>query len=78
VQLLLAPADGEAMRRARLADQVLRVLDGHLAGRDFLVAGRYTIADIAVYGHTHRAGSLEDVMPYGANAAPGAGRSICS
>jgi glutathione S-transferase len=96
----LAPADAEARRRSRLAGEVLRVLDGHLSQRDFLVAGRYTIADIAVYGYTHRAaeagvalepfpgvtgwierveaqpGHIEDVMPYGANAVPGAGRSI--
>jgi glutathione S-transferase len=36
----LAPADAEARRRSRLAGEVLRVLDGHLSQRDFLVAGR--------------------------------------
>jgi glutathione S-transferase len=70
-----------------------------MAERDFLVGDRYSIADIAVYGYSHRAeeagfdlapyphlrawftrvesqpGYLEDVEPYGANAAPGAGRS---
>jgi glutathione S-transferase len=90
----------EAERRGQGAREVLRLLDEHLATRDFFVGGRYTIADIAVYGYTHRAheaaidldpypnvrawfarveqqpGYIEDVEPYGANAAPGAGRSI--
>jgi len=90
----------EAVRRAEGAGDVLRVLDTHLTGRAFLAGERYTIADIAVYGYTHRAheaqldlepypnvrawlarverqpGYMEDVTPYGANAAPGKGRSI--
>jgi glutathione S-transferase len=92
--------DPEAIRRREAADGVLRLLDEHFATRVFAVAERYTIADIALYGYTHRAGEagidlgpfrhvrawlarveqqpryLEDVAPYGANAAPGAGRSI--
>jgi glutathione S-transferase len=94
------PEHPEAVQRAALADGVLRLLDDHLATREFLVADRYTIADIAVYAYSHRAGEaqidltpyphvrawfarverqagyLEDIEPYGANAAPGAGRSI--
>jgi glutathione S-transferase len=90
----------EAIRRREAAQDVLRLLDEHLATRDFFVGGRYTIADIAIYGYTHRAHEagidldpygnvrawfarveqqpayVEDVEPYGANAAPGAGRSI--
>ena len=31
-------------------------MEGHLAGREFLVGGRYTIADIALYAYTHVAG----------------------
>jgi len=31
----------------------LGVMEGHLAGRDFFVADRYTIADIALYAYTH-------------------------
>jgi glutathione S-transferase len=96
----LAPTDDDARRRRDAAAEVLRLLDDHLAGRTFLVGGRYTIADVAVYGYTHRAyeaqldlepyanvrawlelveqqpGYIEDVAPYGANAARGAGRSI--
>jgi glutathione S-transferase len=96
----LKPGDADAVRRKEGALEVLRLLDEHLATRDFLVGGRYTIADIAVYGYSHLAheagidmepyanlrawferveqqpGYLEDVEPYGANAAPGAGRSL--
>lgn len=96
----LRPEDPDAVGRARWAGEVLRLLEDHLAGRELLVGGGYTIADIAVYGYVHRAheagidlapypavrawigrveaqpGHMEDVEPYGANAAPGAGRSI--
>ena len=96
----LAPSDPEAVRRKEQAGEVLRLLDDHLATRDFFVGGRYTIADIAIYGYSHRAHEagiemepyrnlrawferleqqpryIEDVAPYGSNAAPGAGRSI--
>jgi glutathione S-transferase len=96
----LRPDDPDAVGRARVGGEVLRLLNGHLEEQEFLVAGAYTIADIAVYGYTHRAheagldlapypgvsawigrvqaqpGYMEDVAPYGANAVPGAGRSI--
>jgi len=96
----LSETDPDAVRRREEADQVLRLLDGQLFARSFLVGERYTVADIAVYGYTHRAGEagidldpypnvrawltrveeqpgyMEDVAPYGANAAPGAGASI--
>ena len=94
------PDHPEAVRRREGAVEVLQFLDEHLAEDEFLVGGRYTIADIAVYGYSHRAeeaqldlepypnlrawfervesqpGYTEDVEPYGANAAPGAGQSI--
>jgi len=94
------PDDPDALRRRDGSYAVLRFLDDHLATREYFVGDRYTIADVAVYGYTHRAheagielapyanvrawlerverqpGYLEDVAPYGANAAPGAGRSI--
>ena len=34
-------------------DQALGVMEQHLATRDFFVAGRYSIADIALYAYTH-------------------------
>jgi glutathione S-transferase len=33
--------------------QALQVMDTHLAAHDFFAAGRYTIADIALYAYTH-------------------------
>jgi glutathione S-transferase len=96
----LAPDDADAVRRRQGAYEVLGLLEDHLATREFFVGGRYTIADIAIYGYTHLAheagidmqryanlcawfnrveqqpGYIEDVEPYGANAAPGAGRSL--
>jgi glutathione S-transferase len=96
----LTPEEADAVRRKEGSLEVLRLLDDHLAKREFFVGGRYTIADIAIYGYTHLAheagidmqpyanvrawferveqqpGYIEDVEPYGANAAPGAGRSL--
>ena len=43
-----APDSPEAEARRTNAYEVLRILDAHLATRDFLVAGRYTIADLSV------------------------------
>jgi glutathione S-transferase len=94
------PGDEAALERRAIAEEVLALLEGHLAARTFLVGGRYSIADIAVYAYTHCArealidlepypsvrawiarvegqpGWFDDIAPYGANAAPGAGRSI--
>lgn len=96
----LTPDEPAAVRRKEGSLEVLRLLDEHLATREFFVGGRYTIADIAIYGYSHLAheagiemepyahlrawferveqqpGYIEDVEPYGANAAPGAGRSL--
>jgi glutathione S-transferase len=52
----LTSSDRDAERRRKGALEVLRALDDHLATREFLVGAGYTIADIAVYGYTHRAG----------------------
>ncbi|MDO3384936.1 glutathione S-transferase family protein [Gilvimarinus sp. SDUM040013] len=41
----------EAKRKAGYA--ALRVMDTHLAGNPYLVAGQYSIADIALYAYTH-------------------------
>jgi glutathione S-transferase len=43
----------EAARRRAGGHEVLELLDAHLARRAYLVAGRYTIADTAVYGYAH-------------------------
>ena len=51
----LQPSEPEAIRRRESGHDVLRLLDDHLALRDFFVGDRYTVADIAVYGYTHRA-----------------------
>jgi glutathione S-transferase len=44
-------SDAEAKRRGGVA--ALTAMEGHLTGREFLVADRYTIADIALYAYTH-------------------------
>jgi glutathione S-transferase len=44
--------DEVAARRARGYD-ALAVMEHHLHHRDFFAAGRYTIADIALYAYTH-------------------------
>ncbi len=49
----IASGDADAMRRRSAGEELLGILDGHLSGREFLAADRYTIADIAVYGYTH-------------------------
>ena len=45
-------------------------MEGHLVDRDFFVAARYTIADIALYAYTHVAeqGGF-DLAPYPAIGA---------
>ena len=48
----------EERRRAlaakrRLGYDALDVMERHLAGDDFFVGGRYTVADIALYAYTH-------------------------
>jgi glutathione S-transferase len=49
----LAPDSDRAERRRAGGHEVLRFLDEHLAERPFLVADRYTIADVAVYAYSH-------------------------
>ena len=43
----------------------LEVMESHLAGKDYFAAGRYTIADMALYAYTHVAdqGGF-DLAPY--------------
>jgi glutathione S-transferase len=53
---LLTPDHPAARSRLASGTAALRLLDDHLRERDFLVADRYTIADIAVYAYVHVAG----------------------
>ena len=60
-----APDHPEAVRRREGALEVLQLLDDHLAGNDFFVGARYTIADVAIYGYSHRAEEAQlDLAPY--------------
>ncbi len=40
-------------QKTTLGYAALAVMEGHLASREFLAGGRYTIADIALYAYTH-------------------------
>jgi glutathione S-transferase len=42
--------------KRKLGYDALGVMEGHLMSRDFFVANRYSIADIALYAYTHVAG----------------------
>jgi glutathione S-transferase len=46
-----APAELEARRRG--GESALAAMERRLSDRDFLVAGHFTIADIALYAYTH-------------------------
>jgi glutathione S-transferase len=48
-----SPDSEAAEARRNSAYEVLTMLDRHLASRPFLVAGSYTIADIAVFAYSH-------------------------
>ena len=59
------PDDAPAAARRDAAYETLQALDHHLASRELLVAGRYTIADIAVYAYAHVAADAGiDTTPY--------------
>jgi len=47
------PGAAEIGARRAAGQRALDALDRALSGREFLVSGRYTIADIALYGYTH-------------------------
>jgi glutathione S-transferase len=61
----ITPSETDAEAKRRGGTAALRAMEGHLAERDFLVADRYTIADIALYAYTHVApeGGF-DLEPY--------------
>ena len=39
--------------KRKLGHDALGVMEGHLGRNHFFVAGRYTVADIALYAYTH-------------------------
>jgi glutathione S-transferase len=47
------PRRAELPWRLEKGREALKVMDGHLATRQFFVNDRYTIADIALYAYTH-------------------------
>jgi glutathione S-transferase len=49
----ITPPEAEAEAKMRGGTAALRAMEGHLADREFLVAERYTIADIALFAYTH-------------------------
>ena len=63
----LAPDEPEALRRRSAAHEVLALLDGQLAEREFLVGESYSVADTGIYGYVHVAPEADlDLTPYGA------------
>ncbi len=52
-QGLLEEKGAEVDERRERGHQALAVMEGHLADRDWFVADRYTIADIALNAYTH-------------------------
>lgn len=57
----------ERPAKMKAGDRVLRTLDKHLGGREWVVGDTYTLADIALYGYSHVAeeGGF-DLSPYDA------------
>ena len=49
----VTPSDEQRAEKLHWGNRALAALDGHLRERRFLVADRYTIADIALYAYTH-------------------------
>jgi glutathione S-transferase len=45
--------EAEVQAKHEAGERVLAALDRALTGREFLIADRYSIADIALYGYTH-------------------------
>jgi glutathione S-transferase len=61
----LAPGHPDAVARLKGSQDVLGLLDGHLADNEFFVAGSYGIADMAMYGYVHVAHEAGiDMEPY--------------
>ena len=50
-----APDEPAAVQRRELGHDALALLDPHLRDNEYFVGGRYSIADISIYGYTHTA-----------------------
>ena len=62
----LEPESPQAQQQRGFATAILGQCEGHLASREFFAAGRYTIADIAMYGYlqvAHEAGVEMEAFP---------------
>lgn len=49
----VAPSEEQRREKLHWGNRALAALDAHLEERRFLVADRYTVADIALYAYTH-------------------------
>jgi glutathione S-transferase len=49
----LEPDDPGAIKRREAGEEILPLLDRHLAGQEFFAGPDYTIADVAMYGYLH-------------------------
>ena len=64
------PEGDEAAQLARFSTAIVAGVDAHLATREFMAAGRYTIADIAIYGYMQVAqDAAVDMEPFSHVAA---------
>ncbi len=52
---LTAEDEIELAKLQKAGHHALKVMEGHLVDHEFFAAGRYTIADIALYAYTHMA-----------------------
>jgi glutathione S-transferase len=61
----ISPENDQFEEKLRGGKAALKAMDRYLANNEFLVAGRYTIADIALYAYTHVAPEGRfDLHPY--------------
>jgi glutathione S-transferase len=61
----ISPEVDQFEEKLRGGKAALKAMDRHLAERQFLVADRYTIADMALYAYTHVAPEGRfDLHPY--------------
>jgi glutathione S-transferase len=67
---VIAPDSSAAKRFMISGTAALTLLESHLAEREFLVGGRYTLADLCVYAYVHVAGEAGlDLTDYPAVSA---------